>query len=327
MPLLTIFSAPKPFIDSHIDTIQRNAIQSWRHLGPEVEVLLVGDETGLAEVATEYGVSLLAEVSCNDSGTPLVNSIFSLAREYNDSRYMAYVNADILLTSDLLDATRQLDKYYSSERPFLLIGQRWDLEVDRLLDFSTKSGGWEYRLREEVKRLGRLHRPSGSDYFVFPRSIFLEMPDFAIGRAGWDNWMIYHALRQSWPVIDGTSSVMIVHQSHDYRHLSGGKPHYNQAESQRNMELAGGLANMYMVLDANLQLVKGQIRRAPLTPMRFIQGMERWLMPKDGSFHGIRGFLARRFRRMRRRRQGTLERMSTTARQEISVQQDMDEEL
>ena len=32
------------------------------------------------------------------------------------------------------------------------------------------------------------------------------MPDFAIGRAGWDNWMIYHARQQGWPVIDGTPS-------------------------------------------------------------------------------------------------------------------------
>ena len=29
MPLITIFSSPKPFINPHIATIQRNAIQSW----------------------------------------------------------------------------------------------------------------------------------------------------------------------------------------------------------------------------------------------------------------------------------------------------------
>ena len=37
MALITLFSAPKPFIDSHIATIQRNAIKSWTLL-PDVDV-------------------------------------------------------------------------------------------------------------------------------------------------------------------------------------------------------------------------------------------------------------------------------------------------
>jgi hypothetical protein len=308
MSFLTIFSAPKPFTDPHINTIQRNAIKSWCHLRPEVDVLLVGEEAGLAKVAAEYDIPLLTNVSRNDSGTPLVNSIFAQAREFSTNPYLAYVNADILLTPDMVRATRKIMGIYSSEQPFLMIGQRWDLEVDQPLDIYKKKDEWESWLHNEVKCRGKLHRPAGSDYFIFPRSIFLEIPDFSIGRAGWDNWMIYFARRQGWPVIDGTPSIMIVHQSHDYSHLSEGKPHYDQVESQRNMEIAGGLANMYMVLDADWQLVDGQIRHNPLTPMRLIRGMERWLMPKDGSFRGIRGFLARRFRRLRRKQQIPAER-------------------
>ena len=79
MTFLTVFSAPKPFTNPHIDTIQRNAIQSWQHLGPDVEAYLVGHEDGMAEVAVEYGVPLLADVKRNESGTPLVRSIFDLA--------------------------------------------------------------------------------------------------------------------------------------------------------------------------------------------------------------------------------------------------------
>ncbi len=51
MALLTIFTAPKPFSDPHINVIQRNAIQSWLHLGNEVEVLLIGNEAGMHELA------------------------------------------------------------------------------------------------------------------------------------------------------------------------------------------------------------------------------------------------------------------------------------
>ena len=40
-PFLTIFTAPKPFTNPHIDTIQRNAIRSWVELGEAVQVVLV----------------------------------------------------------------------------------------------------------------------------------------------------------------------------------------------------------------------------------------------------------------------------------------------
>jgi hypothetical protein len=296
MSFLTLFSAPKPFTNPHINLIQRNALQSWLHLVPEVQVLLVGQEAGMAEAAAEYGVRLLPEVLRTEGGTPLVSSIFALARQAGDEPFLGYVNGDILLLPDIADATHRIAAQVDG--PFLLIGQRWDLEVTEPLDFSP---GWEGRLRLEVQQRGQLHRPAGSDYFVFPRSAFTEMPDFAIGRAGWDNWMIYHARQQGWPVIDGTPDVMIVHQNHDYSHLPGGKPHYDHQESQQNMAKAGGLANMYMVLDADRQLKGGRVRRPGLTVTRSVRAIERWLMPKDGSLRGRRGALARRFRRMRRK--------------------------
>ena len=61
-PLITIITSPKPFSNSHIATIQRNAIQSWMHLGPEVEVILIGNEPGLIEVAEEYKLKHLPDV-------------------------------------------------------------------------------------------------------------------------------------------------------------------------------------------------------------------------------------------------------------------------
>ena len=74
MPLITIFSAPKPFTDPHIAMIQRNAIKSWTLL-PDVEVILLGEETGLAEAAKELGVKHIPNVARNDSGTPLISPV------------------------------------------------------------------------------------------------------------------------------------------------------------------------------------------------------------------------------------------------------------
>lgn len=300
MPLITIFSAPKPFTHPHIDIIQRNAIRSWRELGSEVEVLLIGEEAGMERVAAEYELPMLAEVERNDVGTPLVNSIFALARQTSHSPLLAYVNADIILLPDLLDAARAVA---SQVERFLIIGQRWDVEIDQLLDFSD---GWQSRLEKLVAAHGRLHPPAGSDYFIFPRELFTQMPPFAIGRAGWDNWMIYHSRQQGWPVIDATPSIRVVHQWHDYSHLPGNQPHYDLPESRRNEALAGGATHLFMVLDSDFQLVNGRIRPPRLTLPRLLRRLELFFTPPGSMRQGWRWWVARRFRRLRRKITGSL---------------------
>ena len=173
MPTLTIFTAPKPFTDLHIATIQRNAIQSWTCLDPEVEVLLVGEEAGLADAAAEHGLQQLREVARNVDVT-LVSSIFDLARQTSASPLLAYVNADIMLLPDVVQAAQAVAAQAGRFDDRAALGLR-DAQP---MDFSP---GWDERLRAEVKSRGRLHLPAGSDYFVFPRLLFAEMPDFAIG--------------------------------------------------------------------------------------------------------------------------------------------------
>jgi len=300
-PLLTIFSAPKPFIDPHISTIQRNATQSWLNLGDLVDVILVGNERGLAEVCSEYQVRQLSDVQRNESGTPLVNSIFRLARQASESPLLVYVNADILLLPDLVEASRQVSVL---AQEFLVVGQRWDLDVRNLIEFNS---GWEQHLRNEIRYRGKKHLPAGSDYFIFPRQLFSDIPDFAIGRAGWDNWMIYHARQQGWLVVDGTPSIMVIHQEHDYRHLPDGKPHYTSQESFDNEALAGGTANLYMVLDSQKQLRNGRLLNPNPSLVRTLRRGEVWLTPPDGVRQGWRWKLARQLRRMRRRITGSLQ--------------------
>jgi len=268
MTLITLFSAPKPFTDPHIAMIQRNAIQSWLLL-PDVEVILLGDETGLAETATELGVKHLPNVARNESGTPLISSMFELARENSNSDLLCIINADMILMSDFVEAARTVKSQKSN---FVLLSQRWDLDVTQPLDFAT---GWQDHLRSAVHGQGQLHRPAGSDFFLFPQSCYTDIPAFTIGRAGWDNWMIYKARREKWPLIDITPSVMVIHQNHDYRHLPGGRPHYALPETEENIRLAGGPAAIrYTILDATHQLVDGKLIRPKWTLPRLARRVE-----------------------------------------------------
>lgn len=293
MPRVTLFTAPKPFTDPHIDLIQRNAIRSWMHLGDDVEILLIGDEEGLSEAASEFGLQHHPGVKRNPWGTPRVDSIFELARKATQSPILIYLNADIILLPNFINVVTLIDEM--AER-YLLVGQRWDLEVEEPLRFGE---GWMDRVAYLSKNQGRLSAPTAMDYFVFPRELFKKIPPFAIGRAGWDNWMVYHAQKQGWPVIDITPSVSVVHQRHDYAHLPGGRPHYDLEESQQNVRLGGGFNKMYDLLDVDVHFVQGKISSKPLTVVRLLRKLERFLMPEEKT--GWRWVLTRLVRRLRKR--------------------------
>ncbi len=253
MTSITIFSAPKPFTNPHIAMIQRSAIKSWTLL-PDVEVILLGEETGLAEAARELGVKHLPNVARSESGTPLISSMFQLARENSTSELLCIINADMILFPDFVEAAKQVAKLKDR---FVSMSQRWDLDVTQPIEFNE---GWQNRLRSSVHGQGILHRPMGSDFFLFPRSCYADIPAFAIGRAGWDNWMIYKSRKEGWATVDVTPSVMIVHQNHDYSHLPGGQPHYKHPETDVNIQLAGGReVTRFTLLDVDCRLSNGKL--------------------------------------------------------------------
>jgi hypothetical protein len=308
MSLITIFTSPKPFTKSeHIATIQRNAIESWTHLVDDVTVLMIGDEEGMVDVAAELGVMHVREVRTNRMGTPLIPDMFDIARKTTDSPILAFANADVILTDSLVKSVKMA---MAQERDFLLVGQRYDIAIDAPIDFSD---GWQARLMALNQEIGRLHGPYGSDYFVFPRHCFVDVPELAIGRAGWDNWMIYEARQCGWKTIDGTATIFALHQNHDYSHLPGGQVHYRLPESNDNVVAAGGNLHIFPLTDANWRMDDGGIDRQPMTWHRFWREVEifplvHWhsellgkvfhycLHPKRG-WEAVKAWLARRFHR------------------------------
>ena len=287
MTFLTVFTAPKPFTNPHISMIQRNAIRSWTQLGADVEILMMGNEEGMAEFANEYQVKHFPDVECSQEGTPYISSMFELARSESDSSYLAILNADIILMPDFVESAKQVA---NQVKDFLFLGRRWDLDVEKELKFDP---GWEIALHEEVDSHGILHGPVGSDYFLH------DMPKFTIGRSGWDNWTIYHAVESGWPVVDVTHSAMIIHQNHDYSHLPGNKPPYDLPETKKNIQIAGGVKTMYTILEANQILVDGSLKPAPLSIPKLLHKIE--LMVTNDHLQGPRKSLVRWLKRTRKK--------------------------
>ena len=290
MGQITIFSVPKPFTDPHINLIQRNAIQSWVHLGEFVDVVLVGNEEGVMDVAAEYNVKFMPDVKRSAWGTPLISSIFSLARKASDCPLLVYVNADILFPPAF---SKTVWEVASKTEKFLGIGYRWDVEITQPIDFSER---WTDQFFEKLIDHGYRNRSVTIDYFVFPRSIYSDVLDFAVGRSGWDNWMIYHAREMNWPVIDLTPSLKVLHQTHDYSHFPDGERHTSQEESQVNLELGGGRKNMYTLMEATYQYKNGTLSRMACSFPRFFRRLERIVAGKTQG--GRRWWLSRRIRKL-----------------------------
>ncbi|MCH2182971.1 MAG: glycosyltransferase family 8 protein [Mariniblastus sp.] len=237
-PLVTLFAVPKSF-EGKNETIQENAIRSWRSLEPVVEVLLVGDDPGVAEAAQRLGVRHLPGIETNEQGTPLLSSAFRLAEQQSQAPLLMYSNCDIIYLDDLLTTFEQLATQ-SRLTEYLGIGRRTDLQVDDLIDFEDRSSveKLEYQLEAEGTPAAIVCK----DYFIFPKGVFSDLPEFAVGRGNWDNWMVHSAKQRDIPVVNLSQSLRAVHQEHDYTHTrqSRRECYATGTEARKNQQLGGG---------------------------------------------------------------------------------------
>ena len=254
--MLTIFSIPKAF-KGHIGTIQRNAIQSWTLLRPCPEIILFGNDDGTAQVAEEFRACHISEIATNEYGTPLLSDLFRRAESRARFDFMCYINADIVVMSDFLPALSHVSQEFSN---FLTLSMRINLDIQERMIFKA---GWEESIKEHRRAAGTPVGHTGMDIFAFPKGTFPNVPDFAIGRLWFDQWLIKGARERKIPVVDLTRVAPVVHQNHDYNHVPGGAEEiWRGKEAARNLQLYASAPHSYTFLDVTHELTPdGSIRR------------------------------------------------------------------
>jgi hypothetical protein len=252
--MLTIFACPKSFEDKHIRNIQRNAIRSWLLLEPRPQVILLGNEVGIAETCAEFSIRHVPHVKTNEYGTPLLNDVFENAERLATGNLLCYVNADIMLARDF---SRALEITVASKPRFLLGGRPWNLDVSDELPFNA---GGEEIFRDRAVKEAQLRSPRSCDFFAFPRGLWGELPPFALGRAYFDNALLYRARRIGAALVDATQAVVAIHQNHDYpSHLDGAHKLDNR-EAKRNVDLADGPGCLFTWKSATHVVRGGRLR-------------------------------------------------------------------
>lgn len=280
-PILTCFLVPKAF-EGRTGIIQANALRCLAALG--IPTLVLGNDPGVAEAARAHGARHLPDLPRNEAGTPRVDQAFDLARRSAETSHLCYLNADILLPRDFVP---EVARVAASAPRALLTGRRWNLDVEEALPFLEED--WA-RLEARRQREGVCPGPAALDYFVFPREAFRAMPPFAIGRPGWDNWMVFEARAEGRPIVDLSPRVAVVHQNHTYDHLPGGEETYrNGAESLTNRQMAGGYIHLMNLTDATHEATPGGIRRRWWRPPS--QVARRWALALTTRLPAVRQFL------------------------------------
>ncbi len=254
--MITLFATPKPF-RGHIDVIQRNALQSWKRLHPDVEIILFGNDDGAGEICREFGLRHEPRLLLSTTGAKRIDFLFGRAQEIARHDIVCYCNCDIILTREFRLAVERLLAW---RRRFLMVGCRWDVDIVDPLDFLQPD--WEERVVARAQSEGFRRFYYNVDYFVFPRGLYTDIPPLVLGRIWWDHWVVWKAHASGAAVVDVSEAVCAVHQNHNYDyHPQGKKGVWHDQEAKRNLELAGAWRRMRTIEDAEFRLTARGIRR------------------------------------------------------------------
>ena len=141
-----------------------------------------------------------------------------------------------------------------------MVGRRWDTEVVEMIDFGEPN--WAKKVEQRAIAANEQKDGWWIDYFAFSRGLYRgRIPPLVIGRVFWDNWLVWRAITLGVAVTDASAVVRAIHQNHDYGyHPLGKQGVFNDEQSRRNFEYAGGWRHLRIIADATEVLTPEGIR-------------------------------------------------------------------
>ena len=253
--MITIFCTPKNF-EGIFDVIQKNAIRSWRKVSSEIEIIIFGDSFGAKEIASEVNGIYYPKIKCSKNGVPFLSDLFDKANKISVNDTLMFINADIIIPKNIFDPIKIIRNQFQN---FLSVGSRWDLDVDQLINFEKEDIVklfWEKANNYSVRS-----SPAAIDYFIFNKNSIKKIPDFVIGRPGYDNWLLWYARRNLIPLIDLSNEIRVIHQNHhfNFHNIKQDPKIYYEEDGLNNRKIHGN--KVLNLLDANYELINGMINK------------------------------------------------------------------
>jgi hypothetical protein len=243
--MITFLTAFKPF-NSVYRPIQRSALFSYKANG--VPVVAVDTEGDADKYCSRFpNVTLFKNTRTGlDLGfknrSPVLKDLLVEGLKLIQTPFVGLINADILIPMGFKNSIQEMITK-AGDQSFIAF-TRYDLlllkEVKTVLElkrlFSKQSAVYD--------------EASSSDLFVSSKKNFIdiagEIPDFILGRYGWDNW-IHSYSAVNFKCFNGTKALKILHCRHDHSHIVNqeGKPGRSAASSAHNISLLESIQEQY----------------------------------------------------------------------------------
>ncbi len=219
--LLTLFTTLR---DVKVrERLHNQTLMNWASLKPSVlPVLFVmpNDSEYWTWRATELGWRV-EKVPRTRENVPIVKAMFNVTSQKYPSPFIGFANADNLFGNSLTDTLTGLSKCCWNllhGRMSLLVGRRRGVNVSEISE--EPSGEYVDQIASRFK----MHSTYAQDYFIFGGGgsfRWEDVPDFVVGRVGYDNWFVVMAQRWNVSLVDCSETISNLHQQGKDGHRAG----------------------------------------------------------------------------------------------------------
>ena len=213
-PLVTFFTT---FSDDPAKLVTyENTLRLWSQLAPMVRRILYYSPSqrlaGLHQLACRLGweVYPCPVASTTPGRLPVLRHMFLHAQETGErTPFYGYANGDIVFDDSLVSTLRALRHFANFSKELLIVGRRTNYKMDANETIPTLS---------EVTRRGRSGETfmgTAFDFFIskYEGYPWRAIPDFVVGRIGYDDWLVATAIDRGIPVVDASASLVALHQT------------------------------------------------------------------------------------------------------------------
>ena len=240
---IVFITIPRSFVYPYI-VRQENCLHAIKRYNQNSEIILYSDDDGVDDYARKYGY-ITPKIVKKIGNLPLVNQAISFAAEKFPNSKICYINSDILVLDPLIDILQLIKSNGLNE--YMLVCRRTEVVLNSVLTYDE----FDYVV-ENYKKDNSHGRDTAIDFFLFDSSMVnkIDMPDFSVGRPGWDNWLAARARIINIPLIDISDVITIGHQDHLQVHDKSGW------DINWSVWTKHGISNFSSLLDCNYKIVR-----------------------------------------------------------------------
>lgn len=203
---MTFITVPRPFIKEDQYDRFKLAFSSWLAASPKTKIILFVNRSmfdpsdklpkELEETFGKDRITYAGNVRHDLEEVPYIDDWFIQGVKKSQSKYVSFINSDIVLSHNWLERTKQVFRVLRNSNP-VLIGQRIDFDLDDFL-YENLRFDQNHLLKDIddmiIKSSHTDHSPLGIDSFTFEIDNLPfnpeKIPPFIMGRYNWDNWII-----------------------------------------------------------------------------------------------------------------------------------------